>query len=68
MYFLIIKVHITAITVFVNDIVLFTNNLKSLKYVKDKIFSQFPMKDLGPIRKCFGFNIVRESREKNHSI
>ena len=57
-----------VITVFVDDILLFTNNLGLLKYIKNKLFSQFSMKDLGPIQKCFGFNIVRDRFKKTITL
>ena len=51
------------LAVFVDDIIVYSNWPKVFNFVKGQLFSTFSMKDLGPVKKCFGIDVIRY-REK----
>lgn len=48
------------IAVYVDDILIFSNDKHQIKQLKLKLQENFDMKDLGPVRKCLGFNVTRD--------
>ena len=68
MYFLIVESSFIIITVFVDDLLFFSNNIELVNLIKSKLFSTFSMKDLGPVKKCFGFNVVRDRSKRTITL
>ena len=54
---------IFIIAVFVDDLIVFHNDLNLLNKVKNKLFSEIDMKDLGNLKRCFGIDIEVNSNE-----
>lgn len=53
------KHKIVIVTVYVDDLLLLTNDTNEKERVKHELMKKFKMKDLGPIRSCLG--ITRET-------
>ena len=56
---------IMLIAVYVDDMLIATNDDAWLRDVKNKLSNEFEMKDLGKVNQCFGIEL---SRGKNHSV
>ena len=50
---------ILIVTLWVDDVIIFSNNEKLKKQIKFNLEKHFDMKDLGPVKKCLGMNISR---------
>jgi hypothetical protein len=51
---------IMLIAIYVDDLVIATNNVENMKMVKEALQSVFKMKDLGPIHYCLGIEIKQD--------
>ena len=43
-----------------DDILVFTNSIKFTNIIKESLSKAFSIKDLGPVRKCLGINVIRD--------
>ncbi|KPJ07592.1 Copia protein [Papilio machaon] len=50
------------LAVYVDDIIIFTNNLESKTYFKKELQKQFKIKDLGDINYCIGIHVQRDRK------
>lgn len=57
------KDNMIFLAIYVDDLILFTNNEESKCYIKGELHKKFKMKDLGEIRFCIGIHVERD-REK----
>lgn len=48
--------------IFVDDMIIFFNDLNFLNDFKNKLFSTFPVKDLGEPEKMFGVRVTRDKK------
>lgn len=48
---------------YVDDIILFTNNVQSKNYIKEELQKQFKIKDLGDIKYCIGIHVERDRKK-----
>lgn len=51
------------LAVYVDDIILFTNNMDTRNYVKEELQKQFKIKDLGDIKFCIGIHVERDRKK-----
>lgn len=54
------------LTIYVDDILIGSNNAEWIQKVKDILSKSFQMKDLGRVKKCFGIQFIQN--EKDHSV
>ena len=47
------------VAIYVDDVLIFSNNLKSIESIKMKLASKFKMKDMGEVKSILGMNISR---------
>lgn len=59
---------ILILTVYVDDLLCFYNNEKSVKMIKKKLSTKFHMKDLGEAKCCIGFRITQEKSLNEMSL
>lgn len=58
-YYNVLNEVITFLAVYVDDLILFTNCTKTRSYIKNELFSNFEIKDLGEPKYCLGLHIHR---------
>ncbi len=62
----------TANTVFlvlyVDELLIFSKNVKALDIVKKKLFGEFDMKDLEEVSYCFGLQITQNKRRRPSNL
>ena len=63
LYYICVAKGMVIITVFVDDLLFFTNSKQMIPLIKNCLFKKFSLKDLGPVSKCFGLNITRDSQD-----
>ena len=51
------------LVIYVDDIILFTNNMESKNYIKDELKKQFKIKDLGDINYYIGIHVERDRKK-----
>lgn len=61
-----LKKELVIITIYVDDLLIFSNSIKLKKWVKEQLMKRFEMKDLGTASYCLGIKIERD--RKNGSI
>lgn len=54
------KDNILFMAIYVDDILIFTNNSHTEKYIKNELMNRFHMKDLGEVKYCLGLHVQRE--------
>ena len=54
--------NLIIVAVFVDDILVFTNSIKFTNIIKESLSEVFSIKDLGPVRKCLGINVMDRSK------
>lgn len=63
LYYKILGSKIIIVAIYVDDVFIFTNDVKLRKLVQGKLESQFNMKNLGEINNCLGMRITRDWTE-----
>ena len=58
-YFKISENEMAYVAIYVDDVLIFSNNLKSIESIKMKLASKFKMKDMGEVTSILGMNISR---------
>jgi len=53
---------LAIIAVYVDNLIFITNNLETMKEIKDNLATQFQMKDLGKLHYCLGINIEYDEK------
>lgn len=51
---------VVIVALWVDDVIVFSNDVKSKNEEKSSLAHHFEMKDLGPIRRCLGMNVMRD--------
>jgi hypothetical protein len=59
---------VVFLALYVDDLLIFSKDLKALKIVKEKIYVTFEMKDLGKVSHYMGIQIFRDRRLKTISL
>ncbi|KAJ8717783.1 hypothetical protein PYW07_005713 [Mythimna separata] len=54
--------NITFLAVYVDDLLLFTNNQETKSYIKEQLHKQFKIKDLGDVSYCIGIHVERDRK------
>jgi hypothetical protein len=49
---------VLLITVYVNDLIILSNDGRMMTELKEKLSEHFDMKDLGEIKYCLGFQVI----------
>ncbi len=52
------------LVLYVDELLIFSKNVKALDIVKKKLFGEFDMKDLEEVLYCFGMQITQNREEK----
>lgn len=52
--------NILFVAIYVDDLLIFTNNLESKKNIKEELNNKFKMKDLGDVSYCIGVHVERD--------
>ena len=55
---------LTIIAVYVDDLIVITNTVEEMTWVKETLASQFKMKDMGKLHYCLGITIEQNEGEK----
>ena len=53
---------ITCLIIYVNDMILIRSDLEEIKRLREKLFEEFEMKDLGELRYFLGIKVMRSER------
>src|SRR5215216_4561184 len=61
-------VTITIVAVYVDDLIILSNDTTSLNKIKAELGKRFEMKDLGEIRFCLGIQVMRNRKERTIRI
>ena len=59
---------IIIVTLYVDDFLIFSNNIEATTNLKRQLSKRFDMKDLGEAQYCLGIQIIRNRKEKTISI
>ena len=62
-YYYINLMKLIIVAIFVDDIVIFSNSIDFIQQFEGNLHRIFSVKDLGPIKKCLGIDVVR-NRQK----
>ncbi|CAG7832836.1 unnamed protein product, partial [Allacma fusca] len=55
---------IAVIVIYVDDLIVASNNAEKMKEIVDKLSSNFKISDLGELKKYLGINIIRDKKNK----
>lgn len=67
-YFLIDGIHMIFLAIYVDDLMIFTNNMDMQNKLKSTLMEKFKMQDVGVAKYCIGIHITRDKTAGNISM